>query len=204
MAREQFTFYRSFWEACKVLSKKEQLLFLSAVCAYALEEESIPLTGAAAASFLLVKPVLDKASKRAASGKQGGSKPKAKSKQTESKPKANAEQTAREKEKEKEIEDDSPPFIPPEGDWGFGKELSAALRDWLCYKAERRQAYSETGLRALGEQVGRLVTVHGEAAVAAVIRESMASGYAGLVWSRLEAGGKPGAEGDLSWMKEYL
>lgn len=62
MEREQFTFYRSFWEAMKALPKKDQLPFVMAVCSYALDGESKPLTGAPYASFLLVKPVLDKAS----------------------------------------------------------------------------------------------------------------------------------------------
>ena len=124
MEREQFTFYRSFWEAMKALPKKDQFPFVMAVCSYALDGESKPLTGAPYASFLLVKPVLDKASKRASNGKQGGSKPKANRKQTESKTEANEKQTEsqkegekeREKEKEKEVEvevEGDTPHIPP-------------------------------------------------------------------------------------------
>ena len=72
MKREQFTFYRSFWTAFKALPKKDQLPFLSAICAYALDGEEPPqMAGGALASFSLVRPVLDKASKLAASG-QGG------------------------------------------------------------------------------------------------------------------------------------
>ena len=84
MERDQFTFYRSFWEALKVLPKKDQLPVVTAICTYVFEGESKPLTGQASASFLLVKPILDKASKKAANGKRGGSKPKANRKQTES------------------------------------------------------------------------------------------------------------------------
>ena len=93
MEREQFTFKRSFWEAMKALPKKDQLPFITAILAYVFEEESKPLSGAPYASFLLVKPVLDKASKRAANGKQGGSKAKANAKQIESKTEANTKQT---------------------------------------------------------------------------------------------------------------
>lgn len=113
MEREQFTFYRSFWEAMKALPKKDQLPFVMAVCSYALDGESKPLTGAPYASFLLVKPVLDKASKRASNGKQGGSKPKANRKQTESRKEGEKE---REKEKEVEVEvevEGDTPHIPP-------------------------------------------------------------------------------------------
>ena len=102
--RDQFTFYRSFWEALKALPKKDQLSFVLAIGSYVFEEESKPATGAAAASFLLVKPILDKASKRAASGKQGGSKPKANRKQTEENRKQTESEKEGEVEGEKEIE----------------------------------------------------------------------------------------------------
>ena len=37
MERDQFTFYRSFWEALKVLPKKDQLPFVTAICTYVFE-----------------------------------------------------------------------------------------------------------------------------------------------------------------------
>ena len=83
LEREQFTFYRSYYEALKKLSKRDREQAIMAICAYALDEEEIPLSGAAAVVFLLVKPTLDTGRKRASSGKQGGSKPKAKPKQSE-------------------------------------------------------------------------------------------------------------------------
>lgn len=76
MERGQFTFYRSFWDAFQALPKKDRLPFMTALCSYALDGgESPELTGGARAAFLLVQPVLDKAAKKAASGKLGGSKP---------------------------------------------------------------------------------------------------------------------------------
>lgn len=102
--REQFTFYRSFWEALKALPKKDQLPFVTAVCAYALDGESKPLSGSPYASFLLVKPILDKAAKKSANGKQGGSKPKANGKKGGSNQEQNESHIEGEKEVEKEIE----------------------------------------------------------------------------------------------------
>lgn len=114
MERDQFTFYRSFWEALKALPKKDQLPFVMAVCSYALDGESKPLSGAPYASFLLVKPILDKASKKAANGKQGGSKPKANRKQVGSKPEQTESHIEGEKEgeKEREEEDEYSPISP--------------------------------------------------------------------------------------------
>jgi len=94
--RQQFTFYRSFWEAFKGLPKKDRLPILEAIIEYALDEKPPSgLNQTQGAFFSLVKPTLDASRKKAESGKQGGSKPK-----------ANGKQTAREKEREKEKENE--------------------------------------------------------------------------------------------------
>ena len=87
--RGQFTFYRSFWEAIKGLPKKDRLPILESIISYALDGTAPDsLTQSQMAFFLLVKPTLDSSRKKAASGKQGGSKPQANGKQTTSKPQA--------------------------------------------------------------------------------------------------------------------
>ena len=99
--RKQFTFYRSFWEAVQTLPKKDRLPVLEAIISYALDG-TVPqgLTTGQSAFFLLVKPNLDAARRKAESGKQGGSKKKANA----SKPQANSKQT--ESKKENEIENE--------------------------------------------------------------------------------------------------
>lgn len=102
--RKQFTFYRSYYDAVKILPKKEQVAVLLAVCGYALDGEEPQLQGTASAIFSLIRPTLDSSRRKAESGKQGGSKGQANGKQSESKTEANCKQTAREKEKEEEKE----------------------------------------------------------------------------------------------------
>lgn len=115
MERQQFTFYRSFFEALKNLPNRERLAVYDAVCAYALDGAEPSVTGVAATVFTLIRPVLDTGRKRAINGKQGGKSEKANAKQKESKAETVAsqseseeesasEQTEREKEKEIEIE----------------------------------------------------------------------------------------------------
>lgn len=104
MKRDQFTFYKSFWEAMKSLPKKDQIQFVTAVCNYVFDDSDVNVSGPAAAAFLLVKPVLDKASKRSESGKKGISKREANRKQTSSKTESNEKQTASDVEGEKEVE----------------------------------------------------------------------------------------------------
>jgi hypothetical protein len=92
--RGQFTFYRSFWEAVQSLPKKDKLPVLEAIISYALDGATPSgLSQSQSAFFLLVKPNLDASRKKAANGKQGGSKPK-----------ANGSKTQAKKEREKEVE----------------------------------------------------------------------------------------------------
>lgn len=74
MERAQFTFYRSYWEAIQNLPKKDRLIAYEAVTDYALNGTPPQLKGAAATAFILIKPTLDTARKRATAGKRGGSK----------------------------------------------------------------------------------------------------------------------------------
>ena len=92
--RNQFTFYRSYFDAIQELPKEDQADIILAVCAYALyETEPKGLQPAASMAFKLIRPTLDSGRKKAESGKKGGSKPK-----------ANQKQNAREKEVEIENE----------------------------------------------------------------------------------------------------
>lgn len=100
-ARNQFTFYRSYYDAIAELPKKERAAIILAVCEYAIyEREPVGLTPVGKTCFALIRPTLDSGRKKAANGKQGGKS----SKQSASKPEANRKQNAREKEREKEEE----------------------------------------------------------------------------------------------------
>ena len=149
MERNQFTFYRSFWDATKTLPKKDQLPFVTAVCAYAFGEDLPPLSGAAGASFLLVRPILDKASKKAANGKQGGSKPKAKGKQSGSDKEG-------EIEVEGEIENEcySPTPLPMSEK---ANAVSAVLADYLDRVNPMASQTSLDKLKGYAEEMGEAV-----------------------------------------------
>lgn len=152
VARKQFTFYKSYYDAISELPKKDQAALILAVCAYALYETPPKgLSIAASTAFKLIKPTLDSGRKKAesgalggqASGKQGESKPQANGKQTASKPQANGKQgeNAREKEKEKEIEKEIEYEVEVEAE-GEGNSLADGDTD-----------YNE--LKIIGGQLGK-------------------------------------------------
>lgn len=116
MERGQITFYRSFWEAAKLIQKPaDRLSYLEAVLAFGLDGENRPVSKAAAPSFSLVKPVLEAAMKKARGGRKRGNNDEDTAKTIERCDEDSgkiveryAEDTANkkegEKEKEKEIE----------------------------------------------------------------------------------------------------
>ncbi len=123
MRREQFTFYRSYYDALKNLPEKERAKVLFAILEYALDEqEQNNLEGVCAACFLLIRPTLDSGRIKAANRKN---KTKTNEEQNENKAETKSEQNRKEKEKEREVEvekereveverenDSSPPKAP--------------------------------------------------------------------------------------------
>lgn len=97
MKREQFTFYRSYYEAIKTLPAKELKSVLLAICSYALDEEAPELSGIANSVFVLIRPTLDSGRKKAENrvNKRG-----TKREQNENK----TEQNRKEGEGEREVE----------------------------------------------------------------------------------------------------
>lgn len=102
MKRDQFTFYRSYYEALKNLPEKERAKVLFAIMEYALDEqEPNNLEGVCAACFLLIRPTLDSGRIKAANRKN---KTKTNEEQNENKTETKLEQKPKEREKEKERE----------------------------------------------------------------------------------------------------
>ena len=133
MKRDQFTFYRSYYEAMKDLSAEECTKLLLAIAAYALDEEEPELSGSCSACFKLIRPTLDsgrnKAANRMNAEEKSEIKPKTnsnkaksnqnksektgiKSEQTETNRKEREKERQTEKEKAREYDSSSTP-VPP-------------------------------------------------------------------------------------------
>ena len=120
MKRLQFTFYRSYYDAIKVLPKKEQTAVLLALCAYALDKEEPNLTGTAGAIFTLIRPTLDSGWKKAIGGTRGTPhKDSEKIAERCDKDTANEKEGEKEKEGEIEIENECYTPKPPKGSKRF-------------------------------------------------------------------------------------
>jgi hypothetical protein len=79
---------------------------------------------------------------------------------------------------------------------GFSAELETALKEWCSYKSERHENYKELGLKNLVTQVSNNAKQYGDLAVIRAVRDSMASGYKGIMFDRLRAAPKTGLTHD--------
>ena len=71
-------------------------------------------------------------------------------------------------------------------DHGFSPSMQTKVLDWIKYKVEKRQGYKETGLKSLLAVVQRQIDLYGEDAVIRCIEDSMAAGWQGIAWGRIE------------------
>ena len=101
MKRDQFTFYRSYYEALKHLPKRDRADVLMAVIGYALDEEIPKLSGVPLSVFTLIRPTLDSGRNKA---KNRLNKQKTSQEQTGTKQEQNGKEGESEREVDKEVE----------------------------------------------------------------------------------------------------
>lgn len=200
--RGQITFYRSYFEAAQNLSAKDRTAYYDAVLRYAFLDEEPVLKGPSAAVFSVVRPILDSSRRKSEAGKKAKGVPKANTKQTESKPEANEsnpeanvkqEQTEskyknKNKIKNKCYESPYPLFarmaeLVPDG--VLGSALRTKLDEWMTYKHQRREDYTEQGLTALVSRLQKAQAEFGEDSVCDLITECMASNWQGIIFDKL-------------------
>ena len=150
--RKQFTFYVSFYEtAIQFTRSADREKFLMAIIEYALfEKEPEKLPEGCRAAFMSIKPILDKARKRAEAGRAGGSstasKREANEKQTEASD--NQPQASRKLEREGERDRDR---VREEGE-SASKLLEKLWQEYPTHRRGSLQNLTDTAaLLSLGD-----------------------------------------------------
>lgn len=147
MKREQFTFYRSYYEALKDLPEKERAKVLFAILDYALDEQTPnELTGICSACFKLIRPTLDSGRIKAANRKN---KTKTNEEQNENETETKPEQKCKEKEGEKEGECEKEREGESEYD-SSNPQTPFDLTDDELREIRQEQAEVETAARRVG------------------------------------------------------
>ena len=194
------TLFPDFINVARELSESERGQLLLAVMEYLNGEEPTELTGAAKIAFIVLKTQAERDEKsrkeyaqtQSENGKKGGRPKTEKSDGFSAKAKKATGFSEKPKKLELEVEleqelevHDNPPK-PPESDLDvFEGPLREVVEEWLRYKHERREDYKPVGRKSLLSQIASNAKEYGDEAVADVIRESMSSGYKGIVFDRL-------------------
>lgn len=69
----------------------------------------------------------------------------------------------------------------------LSQKVSDKLREWIKYKQERREPYTETGMNALITMTVNHAAAKGSTTVCDVISLSMSSNYKGIAWERMNS-----------------
>ena len=69
----------------------------------------------------------------------------------------------------------------------FSPFMQSKIKEWLQYKAERREAYKDTGRTTLLSEIQNRIKVHGEQNVADLMDSCMANNWRGIIWDKIKA-----------------
>lgn len=190
MAREYFQAYHSYLEAMEPLNDAECGRLFKACLIYSKTGEVPEFRGNERFVFHSLKAQIDRDAKSYAEKCEKNRENILQRYTNAYDRKQSYTKPTKEKEKEKES---NTPLNPPMGETPdefcgqtFSPGMQEALLRWLAYKRERRQAYNDKGKKGLMGKARQMVEQHGDDAVIAVINDSIANGYAGITWDRLE------------------
>ncbi len=184
---KSFSFYRNYYEIIKYLPNEERIKLYDAVMEYVFEDKNPELEKLLKGIWINLKMCLDTSKnnsirsigKGAPLGNQNASK-----KQTKNKPKTN------QKGNQKQTNNISYfLFLISNNKYKYINKDSSIynkITEWLEYKEERKEKYTEIGLKSLLTQLEKQIDIHGEKSIVNLIEECMSNNYKGIIFDRLK------------------
>lgn len=224
MANQSFVFYKSFADALLDMDPEECKACIASLCRYAFEGEEEAETPMAKVFLTLVKPQIDANIQRREAGRSGGTAKASKAVAKSSDATKSAKQIvanpsdATEDVKQSlanvnvnanaNVKENPPtPFTVEEATsdalqtLGVVREVADKLSEWITSRREQGSPITETGLKSLVSIAKAKTEEHGAGKVVQLITESMASGYKGITWDRLERA-RSGTTAKKGWSPE--
>ena len=224
MANQSFVFYKSFADALLDMDPEECKACIASLCRYAFEGEEEAETPMAKVFLTLVKPQIDANIQRREAGRSGGTAKASKAVAKSSDATKSAKQIvanpsdATEDAKQSlanvnvnanaNVKENPPtPFTVEEATsdalqtLGVVREVADKLSEWITSRREQGSPITETGLKSLVSIAKAKTAEHGAGKVVQLITESMASGYKGITWDRLERA-RSGTTAKKGWSPE--
>lgn len=176
-----FTFYYDYYNLIDTLSIEDKSILLIAITDYVFKDIEPILTGHNQAVFNTLKSQLNLSKNNSKRSKKNKPKENQKTNQKKTEKKPN------EKPEENKTSVLSFKFLV--SNLEFLKDrglLRGKIEDWLMYKKERKEHYTETGLKSLLTQIENNTKKYGEEKIINLIDECMANNYKGIIFDRLK------------------
>ncbi len=185
-----FTFYRNYYELIKYLPNDERLKIYDAMLEFMFEDKEPNFENLLNGIWINLKMPLNTSKNNA--GRGGRKKEKATQKEsnknrlkTDSKPIRNRLKT----DLKTNNNISTFLFLISNNKYKYIINNSSIYNktiEWLEYKAQRKEFYTEIGLRNLLSQIEKKVNTFGEEAVCEVIEICMSSNYKGIIFDKLK------------------
>lgn len=185
-----FTFYNNYYEIIKYLKNEDRLVLYDSIFKYMFDDEEPVLTGLKKGIWVNLKMPLDNSKTNYNNGLKGG-RPKTEPK-TEIKPKQNRTKTELETEKKPNPKPNNISyFIFLISNFIFNNInnnicLNNSIKEWLEYKQQRKEIYTEIGLKKLLTEIENNVDKFGAEKVIEIINLSMANNWKGIIFDKLK------------------
>ena len=180
-----FTFYKNYYELLDNLPKEDKLLILEAIVDYVFKDKEPELNGLNKAIWNNIKMPINTSKNNSlrsiGKGAPKGNKNalKIEKKQTKNKPKTNQKQTNN---------ISTFLFLISISNFKYinNKLLKEKIEEWLTYKEERKETYTEIGLKSLLKQIENNCEKYNDNAVINLIDECMSNNWKGIIWDKLK------------------
>ena len=182
---DKFTFYKNYFEILKYLPDKDRLKMYDAILNYMFENKEPELNGLLQGIWINIKMPLDTNKKNINNGIKGGrpknNNPDKNQTITQIKPKCEPKAKANNisyflflisNNKYKYIYKDN--------------NIYNSIIDWLKYKEEKKEKYTEIGLSKLLTQIENNIEMYGQKEIIDLINECMANSYKGIIFDKLK------------------
>lgn len=179
---KSFSFYRNYYELLKFLPNAERLKLYDAMMEYIFEDKEPVLKDLSNGIWINLKMPLDTSKNNAG---RGGRRPKENDEiKTEKKPIKNRLKT------EKKTNNISYfLFLISNNKYKYIKidnDIYKKIYEWLEYKEQRKEKYTEIGLKSLLTQIEKQIEMYGTNEICNLIEECMSSNYKGIIFDKLK------------------
>jgi CRISPR/Cas system CSM-associated protein Csm2 small subunit len=186
-----FTFYWDYYNLIDTMPIEDKKVLAVAILDYVFKDEIPSLNGHNQAIFNTLSKQLNlsKNNSKRSTGKKPEENQKANRKETK---RATGEKPKSKPEQNKTSILSFKFYISNFNNLNSNELLRNKIEDWYNYKLERREPYKESGLKTLLAKIDKATNQYGVEKVIDLIDESMANGYKGIIWEKLEK--KPNAK----------